>query len=99
MLCLGDKVGCDESRIAALAHNGNFSRASEKVDATVKRNLLFGRRNEQVAGANDLVHLRHRFGSIRQSSNGLGAADAVELRDIEKKSRLHGLERRSWLHD
>ena len=77
VLGLGEQVHGDPVRIGlAIAHHQDFRRAGNHVDAALTEHMALGGGHIDVAGADDLVALRHALGTVGQCGYGLCATDA-----------------------
>jgi hypothetical protein len=67
----GDPVGVG----VTVTDDEDFGWAGDHVDTDDAEDPALGSRNVGVAGADDLVHLRHAAGAVGEGSDCLGAAD------------------------
>ena len=78
---LRDQIGGDPSRRSGRGDDQDLRRPGIEVDAAVGRDQRLGRRHPAIAGADDLVHARHRPRAVRHRRNGVRAADAEQAID------------------
>ena len=77
VLGLGQQVGGQHVRVGAVVgHHKYLARAGQLVDADLAEHLALGFIDVGVAGADDLVHRRHRGRAVGHGGNRLRAADA-----------------------
>ena len=84
VLGLAQKVGRDPGGVrAAVGQHENLGRPGDHIDADLAKDLALGRRDIDVAGADDFIDGRHAFGAVGQRGDSLRAAgfdDAVDAR-------------------
>ena len=81
MLGLRQQVHGDVGRVLrAVGHDDDFGRAGDAVDADTTKHLALGFGDIGVAGSDDAVDRRDRGGAVGEGGDGLGAADAIDLR-------------------
>ena len=93
MFGLRKQIGSNKvRRRAAVGDNQHFRRARRHVDSRAVKtlaDLTFGFGHIRIAWPEDFIDLRNRFGTQRQSGNGLRAAHvehlfyATQLRGVE----------------
>ena len=66
-------------RVDVVGDHDHFARAGDRIDIDFAIDVLLGQRDEQVAGADDLIDLRHALDAVGQRRHGLRAADAIDL--------------------
>ena len=75
MLCLAHEVRCDELRVRRfIGEHQDLTGACDHVDVHNAVEQLLGGGDKDVAGADDLVHLRDLLGPVGKRCNGLCAA-------------------------
>ena len=95
MFGLRQQVGRDHLRIAgAVGEDVDFRRPGQLVDPHRAEHLTLGLVHECIAGADDLVHRRHRLRAVSHRRDGLRAADAEHaVGTRQMTARHHGLMR------
>ena len=77
-------------RGGAVRHYDHLARPGDEVDAHRPEHQAFRRRHQGAARADDLVHLRHRGGAVRQCGNRLRPAQGEHPVDAgEAQRRQH----------
>src|SRR5277367_1736000 len=79
MLGLRDQLRGNVCRIAFVAGDDDLGGAGQHVDGAVEGDKLFGGGDIRVSWANYLIYARDGFRPISQRSDGLRAADAIEM--------------------
>ena len=79
----GDPVGI----VVGIGHDQHFGRTGDHVDADGAEDLALGGGHPGIAGANNLGDGTNGFGAVGECSNGLSAADPVDLADTGDAGR------------
>ena len=88
MLRLTEEIGgADLAVDRVVGDDERLGRTGAKVDADTPEQLTLGLGHERVAGPNQHVDRRNRFGSERHGGDGLRAAQDV---DLVRAAHMHG---------
>ena len=80
MFGLGNQIGGDEIGVSGfVGHDDHFARSGDRIDIDFAKHMPLGQRNEQIAGADDLVDLRHAFDAVSQCRHRLCTADSINF--------------------
>ena len=84
MLGLGDQVGGGIFGPRRAVHDHHhFAGAGDGIDVDLAVDVSLGQGDEEVAGPDDLVHARNALDAVGQGGDGLGAAEAIDLGDLQ----------------
>ena len=80
MLGLRQQVGCDPGGVGRVISDDNgFCGTCQTVNPHHAENLFLGKRDEEIAGTEDLIHRADGFGTISQCSDGLCPTHRVDF--------------------
>ena len=82
-----DPVGEVRHRRGAVTYHQNFRRPRHHINTDRAIHAALGRGDVGIAGADDLVDLRHRLRAIRKRTDRLRAADGERAVDTGKRGR------------
>ena len=84
VLGLGNQIGGGEIGAGGLVGDDNdFAGAGDGVDIDFAEDLPLRQRDEEVAGANDLVDFGKAFDAVSEGGDGLRTAEAIDFGDAE----------------
>ena len=87
VLCLRHHVGGKKSGIAFVAVEDGFGRTGKHIDGAVGARQLLGGGDKTISRANDFIHTRNRFRSVRERCDCLCTSTAIHFANAKQSCR------------